>query len=131
MPCIWVASSINNDQARLEEARSMFVRVIDVYRRKLPPDDPKITAAMAGLAWTLGSQKRYAESLAAYEELLRIHRRYRGPESIAVATTLHANGRGPRLEWPARGGGRDLRGGAADHQPGAGPRILLGLHDHG
>ena len=43
----------------------------------------------------------YTESLAAFEELLRIHRRDRGPEDIDVARTLHANGRGPRLEWPA------------------------------
>jgi tetratricopeptide (TPR) repeat protein len=48
----------------------------------------KLTVAMGGLAWTLGYQKRYAESLAAHEELLRIIRRYRGPENVAVANTL-------------------------------------------
>jgi len=96
----WVASSSNKDRARLEEARSMFVRVTDVYRRKLPPDDPKITVAMGNLAWTLGYQKRYAESLAVYEELLRIHRRYRGPENIAVAGTL--NGMAEVLAWSGR-----------------------------
>jgi tetratricopeptide (TPR) repeat protein len=96
----WVASSINHDRFRREEARSMFVRVIDVYRRKLPPDDPKLTDAMGGLAWTLGSQKRYAESLAAHEETLRIIRRYRGPENIAVAHTLH--GMAEVLAWSGR-----------------------------
>ncbi len=96
----WVASSINNDPARREETRSMFVQVIDVYRRKLPPDDPKLTDAMGGLAWTLGAQKRYAESLAAHEELLRTIRRYRGPENIAVAHALH--GMAEVLAWSGR-----------------------------
>ena len=32
----WVATSINNNPSRLDEARSMFVRVIDVYHRQLP-----------------------------------------------------------------------------------------------
>ena len=66
----------------------MFARVLDVFRRKLPQDDPKITHAMSGLAWTLGYQKRYAESLAAYEELLPAIRRYQGPETIAEAGNL-------------------------------------------
>ena len=55
---------------------------------------------MGGLAWTLGSQKRYDESLAALEELLRVIRRYKGPEDIAVAHTLHAMAE--VLSWSGR-----------------------------
>ncbi len=96
----WVATSINKNPARLEEARSMLVRVVDVYRRKLAPDDPKITVAMGGLAWTLGFQKRYVESLASFQEVLRIIRRYRGPKNIALAGEL--NGMAEVLAWSGR-----------------------------
>ena len=85
----WVASSINNDRSRLEEARSMLVRVIDVFRRNLSPEDPRLTDAMGGLAWTLGAQKRFTESLAIYEELRRTHRRDRDSDHVRVAGLLH------------------------------------------
>ena len=125
-----MASSINKDRARLEEARSKFVRVLDVYRRKLPPDDPKITVAMAGVAWTLGSQKRYAESLVAFKELLTIDRRYRGAEDIDVAYALR--GMAEVLDWSGRPRRRPRpTRNATDLHPGAGPRILRGLPTHG
>ena len=100
MPCTGLPTAITNDPARLEAARSLFLRVLDVYRRKLPPDDPKLTAPRLGLAWTLGIQKRYAESLAEYEELLRIHRRNRGPEDVGVARILP--GKAEVLAWSGR-----------------------------
>jgi tetratricopeptide (TPR) repeat protein len=55
---------------------------------------------MLGLAWTLGSQKRYAESLAAYEEVLRINRRQRGPENVGAAVIL--DGMAEMLAWTGR-----------------------------
>ncbi len=96
----WVASCINNDPARLEEARSMFSRAIDICRRKLLANDPRLTFAMAGLAFTLANQGRYAESLAVNDELLQIYRRLWGPEHVEVALTLSR--KAEVLAWSGR-----------------------------
>ena len=94
-----VATSINNDPARREDARSMFVRVLDVYRRKLLPDDPKCIATMAGLAWTLGSLKRYPESLAATTNSCRSS----GTPEVPTALTKRTSAlRAETLAWSGR-----------------------------
>jgi tetratricopeptide (TPR) repeat protein len=96
----WVANCISNDPARSEEARSLFSRAIEVLRRGLPPHDPKLTFAMCGLAFTLGRQGRYAESLALNEELLATYRRHWGPEHVEVALTLSR--KAEVLDWAGR-----------------------------
>ncbi len=100
----WVANCINNDPARLEEARSHFTRAIEVLRRGLPPDDPKLTFAICGLAFTLSMQGRYAESLALNEELLATYRRHWGPEHVEVALTLSRKAEVLEVGGPSRGG---------------------------
>jgi tetratricopeptide (TPR) repeat protein len=87
-----LAHCLLNDPARLEEARTLFTSASAVFRRTLPPGDGESLGALSGQARILSLQGRFAESLPAFEELLRLQRRYRGPEHLLVAWVLGQQG---------------------------------------
>ncbi|HYO72481.1 MAG TPA: serine/threonine-protein kinase [Archangium sp.] len=83
-----------NDQAiafqemgRYEEARTAYERVLELRRKVLGPEHPKVIAALNNLGVALGALGKYEEARAVYEQALDLRRKTLGPDNPLVANS--------------------------------------------
>ncbi|WP_375771750.1 tetratricopeptide repeat-containing serine/threonine protein kinase [Archangium gephyra] len=83
-----------NDQAiafqemgRYDEARSRYERVLELRKKVLGPEHPKVISAYNNLGVALGALGKYEEARAAYEQALTLRRKTLGPDNPLVANS--------------------------------------------
>ncbi|WP_052518497.1 tetratricopeptide repeat protein [Archangium violaceum] len=83
-----------NDQAiafqemgRYEEARAAYERVLEIRRKVLSPEHPKVVMALNNLGVALGALGKYEEARARYEQALELRRKMLGPDNPLVANS--------------------------------------------
>jgi tetratricopeptide (TPR) repeat protein len=80
---------IKESKAGRYAAAEQWFRVALLEAESFDPDDPRLSASIANVAYVRGEQGAYDDAERLYRRVLELRERGLGPNSIAVAATLH------------------------------------------
>ncbi|MEG5175470.1 tetratricopeptide repeat protein [Microcoleus sp. B3-D7] len=91
-----LSSSLNylaglyKSQGRYSEAEPLFLQALEIDRRSLPEDHPRLAIHLKNLADLYYSQGRYSEAEMLYLQVLKIHRRSLPEDPPSLASNLNS-----------------------------------------
>ena len=81
-------ANIYNYQGRYEEAETLYLQALDMFRQSLGEEHPNVALSLNGLAHIYKSQGRYEEAEPLYLQALNMFRQSLGDEHPHTQTVL-------------------------------------------